>query len=213
MTKLVIFDIDGVVLDYLTGYCNFDNPKGLGPENKRLILEGQYNSSPGEYYFENVLSVEDHKILKEEIAVFNKTNDFGMLKPYCNIDHQTDLIEKAKRQSISYTYLTSCGTHPLTQYHRTYNLLGELYLVPFEQGIHIPLGADKRPYLLDLTKGYKKDDVIFFDDSLDNVRRAMSINITSVLVTHYHSKERTKELRDSGIKVAHNWDEIISFIE
>lgn len=170
-------DVDGVLLDYLSGIYEYLNGIGIRPaiEPDEVDNFGLRTFLPGR---------SDEEI-RQLISDFSVTEGFGRLPMYQGALEAVHSIKKTFGSDIRIVAITSAGTSEETRRLRQHNLrdlpLDELYL--------LPLGADKTTYFQKL--GTKS---VFIDDLHKNVLDAEKVGVRGILFRQLYNQNDSHDL-------------------
>lgn len=155
--KILIVDIDGVILDYHQGiieayeshYVETDNPESLDDIFSPTLVNGI-------------------------ITLFNQTPKFSELEPYRESDVY---LKKLFDEGFKIHAITACGDGLLTQQLRMDNLLNVFGDI-FASVEYVPLGSSK----VDLLKNYRDSQYVYVEDRFEHYVDAESLGIDAVMM-------------------------------
>lgn len=186
MGKILLTDVDGVLLDWKAGYVNWmmENPQWFPygiqdkAESEKLTIEGWLRCT--------------HDESRESIAAFNDTDAFGELKPYADAE---EYIAKIHAAGYSFVAITACKEDAATHERRTKNL--KKYFGNAIADVHcVGLRTAKDEYL----KRYQP--TFWFEDSISHAHEGIKYGHNAIVLDHYYNQSETPFIR------AKNWSEI-----
>lgn len=177
-------DVDGVILDYVTGFMEYAASRGV-----RLGCEpDEVDSWTMSAAFPDL----DDKEIWAMIEAFSEDEGFGRLRPYNGaLETISILVEEFPENPL--VAITSAGKSELTKQLRAASLDG----IPFS-AIHVlPLGESKELHLSKLPTGS-----LYVDDLMKNIVTAEKVGLSGVLV------RRSYNAMDDHTRMAYDWDDI-----
>lgn len=180
--KLLVVDIDGVVLDHTTGMYHWARTMGIdvGCEPSACNCYSMNPMFPG-------LSTEAIMKLMVEYSLHD---DFSAI-PVIDGFEQAILSLRADHGDMKLIAITAPGASKRTQLLRRENLRR----FEFDEIHVLPMGASKRSHLEELPKS-----AIFFDDLAGHALTASEVGLTSVLFRQPHN------VLDTHTLVADDWE-------
>jgi len=167
MPKNVInlgLDVDGVLLDYISGFFSYLPSVGIYPACKPDEVDN--------FDFRCAFPGKERPEIKKLITDFSVTEGFGRLPAYNGAVEAVNRIKSHFGDQLRIIAITSAGTSDETLRLRKQNL--ELF--PFDEVNVLPLAGDKTEQLAKLG-AYS----LFVDDLLSNVNAAQSVGVRGVL--------------------------------
>lgn len=165
MTKITLgLDVDGVLLDYVSGFFEYLPSIGIIPACKPAQVDN--------FDFRCAFPDLDRTEIKRLIGEFSVTEGFGRLPPYPGAVEGIAEIKAEYGDDMRIVAITSAGTSAETRRLREQNL--ELF--PFDEINVLDLGSDKSEQLSKLGK-----NAVFVDDLLVNVQAAEKLGIGGIL--------------------------------
>lgn len=186
--KIILTDIDGVVLDWEEGFTIWMDHNG-----HQLVDDYQYKYDVAKRYGLNKETSD--KLVRQ----FNASAAIGFLPPLRDAQYYMKLLhEKHKYKFIA---VTSLSLDPYAQKLRERNLAKLFGDNTFQEVICLDTGADKDDILIDLS--YEYQGCYWIEDKIVNAQLGSDIGYDSILMEHGHS------LKANGdFKVVKNWEEI-----
>ena len=161
--KIILTDVDGVVLDWEEGFSVWMEHHG------HELVEGyQFMYSIGDRY--GMSRNNGHKLVK----VFNESAAIGFLPPL---------------RDAQFIAVTSLSLDPYAKELRTRNL-NKLFGDAFIEVICLNTGADKDDILADL--GTKYTNNFWIEDKPENVQAGINAGLKGILVEHGHNMHEPK---------------------
>ncbi|WP_315922139.1 hypothetical protein [Mesorhizobium sp. SP-1A] len=187
MPKNVInlgLDVDGVLLDYVTGFFSYLPSIGVIPACKPHEVDN--------FDFKCAFPNLERPDIKKLITDFSVTEGFGRLPAYPGAVEAVNRIKTHFGDSLRIVAITSAGTSEETLRLRKQNL--ELF--PFDEVNVLPLAGDKTEQLAKLGP-----NSVFVDDLLSNVRAAQNVGVRGVLYRQLYNAMDHHDLTMEG------WDD------
>ena len=188
----IVFDVDGVLLYYMTAFAEYMEVRHGIKCHVRLpcpVFHSMKNLFPG-------IDVRDY-IVKMSVDPI-----FATMK---SMDGAVDGLKKiADHFDI---HAVSAAGNDITREYRIKNLQ-DVFGWKDEWPVHIvPLGARKTQHLSEFAPG-----TIFIDDSYEHVADARELGLNGIWfkggVEHYLCDEHEKQARDR-MKIIHGWSELL----
>lgn len=190
--RVIITDVDGVILDWEEGFSVWLEHKGFKPipdAKKYWDMGARYKLD-----YEEILS---------HVHEFNSSASIGFLPPQRDAQHYIKLINK----ELGYRFiaLTSCSGDPNVAKLRTRNL--EKLLGPvFDDIICIPVGSDKTPFLEAIATDHPGS--YWVEDTPKNVDKGIALGYRGLLFQHKFNLDYDGEAR-----VIQDWEEIYNLLK
>lgn len=189
--KVILTDIDGVMLDWEEGFSVWMEHHGYKPvEGYKLMYK------IGERY--GISNEEGHKLVR----LFNESAAIGFLPPVRDAQHYVRLL--AEKHKYKFLAVTSLSTDIYAKELRVRNLK-KLFGDIFIDVICLDTGADKDEELDRLSRIYKGN--YWIEDKPENADAGVKCGFKSLLVEHGHN------LGYKGpATVVKTWEEIYNII-
>jgi len=189
--KVILTDIDGVVLDWEEGFSVWMEHHG------HQKVEGyQYKYNIGDRY--GMPYEKGSKLVKQ----FNESAAIGFLPPLRDAQY---FIKKLHEQhGIKFVAITSLSLDPYAQTLRERNLkklMGDAFL----EVVCLDTGADKDEILTEYSKKYP--GAYWIEDKPENLLAGVSEGLKGILMEHGHNMD----IKIDGF-VAKNWEDIYNFL-
>ena len=190
MEKIILTDVDGVLLDWETAFYEWMKNKGYDAKN-----EGIYN-------MEAVFEMRQDKT-KALIKEFNNSAWMAYLQP---LRDARSGIAKLVEAGYTFHAITSISLDPNTKKLRQRNLDNVFGKDVFTKLVCLDTGADKD----DALEEYKDSGLFWIEDKTMNANLGARLGLKSIIITHKHNRN-DNEL-DSSIKRAGKWTEIVDIV-
>jgi FMN phosphatase YigB (HAD superfamily) len=189
--KVILTDVDGVLLDWEEGFSVWMEHHGHKP------VEGyKYMYNIGERY--GISKEEGNRLVR----TFNESAAIGFLPPARDAQYYVKLL--AEKHQYRFLAVTSLSTDPYAKELRERNLK-KLFGDIFVDVICLDTGADKDEVLADLAKKYRGN--WWIEDKPENVDAGIAAGFEGLLVEHGHN------LTYSGqAQIVTKWEEIYNVI-
>lgn len=186
MSKLILTDVDGVLLDWATGFDNWMMAQGFqhvpGNEHAYLIdqrfIDVEYDQS------------------KKLIRAFNESTDVGELMP---LRDSIDGMRMLSSKGYTFGVISSHSDVDHACKQREDNLLRNFGDV-FEFFIHLPTGADKD----DALDKFRGTNYWWIEDKAENALAGRDRGLRSLLMHHEFNADDVLD----GVTRVKNWREI-----
>lgn len=190
--KIILTDIDGVVLDWEESFVVWMEHLG------HTLVDGYQYKYGVDKRFGLAKPISDQLVRQ-----FNASAAIGFLPPLRDAQYYIKLLhEKHKYKFIA---VTSLSLDPYAQKLRKRNLSKLFGKNTFEDVICLDTGADKDEVLINLTEKY--DGCYWLEDKVVNAQLGADIGYDAILMEHGHS------LKAKGnFKVVKNWEGIYNEI-
>lgn len=190
--KIILTDIDGVVLDWEEGFTIWMDYNG-----HQLVDDYQYKYDVAKRYGLNKETSD--KLVRQ----FNASAAIGFLPPLRDAQYYIKLLhEKHKYKFIA---VTSLSLDPYAQKLRERNLAKLFGDNTFQEVICLDTGADKDDILIDLS--YEYQGCYWIEDKIVNAQLGSDIGYDALLMEHGHSLQAKGDF-----KVVKNWEMIYNAI-
>ncbi len=189
--KIILTDIDGVILDWEEGFSVWMEHHG---HNK---TEGyQYVYSIGDRY--GLTREQGNKLVKQ----FNESAAIGFLPPLR--DAQFFVKKLHEQHQYKFIAITSLSLDPYAKYLRERNLkklMGDAFI----EVVCLDTGADKDEILAEY--GAKYPGNYWIEDKPENVNWGIDAGLNGILIEHGHNMDYT-----GHANVVKDWKEIYDII-
>ena len=187
--KVIITDVDGVLLDWLHSFTEYMKSKGDDPVN------------PEEYQVHVHFDI-DKAYAKQCVRAFNESADIAFLTPF------KDAIKYVKKLHEEHGYVfhvvTSQSNNKNAQNLRIQNLKNVFGDTVFEEFTILDTGADKN----DALKKYRGSGCYWIEDKPENAEVGVELGLEGILMEHDHNKDYL----NVNIKTAKNWKDVYNII-
>lgn len=191
MNKIILTDVDGVLLNWFAGFDQWMVSLGF-------VINRQANMYSLEDRYDGELSVGE---IRHLIAQFNHTKMFGKLPP------ERDAVEYVRRlaeEGYRFVAITSMGGDESAQQLRKDNLI-QVFGDIFEELHCIPLNTSKHSIL----ERWKNSKMFWVEDKLENAICGAELGLTSILLTHPYNENHSH----SCLLTVNSWEEIYNLIK
>tara|TARA_A100001011_G_scaffold354504_1_gene396969 strand:- start:2060 stop:2641 length:582 start_codon:yes stop_codon:yes gene_type:complete len=190
MEKIILTDVDGVLLDWETAFYEWMKNKGYDAKN-----EGVYN-------MEAVFEMRQDKT-KALIKEFNNSAWMGYLQP---LRDARSGVAKLVEAGYTFYAITSISLDLNTKKLRQRNLDNVFGKDVFTKLVCLDTGADKD----DALEEYKDSGLYWIEDKTMNANLGARLGLKSIIITHKHNSN-DNEL-DSSVQRAGKWTEIVDIV-
>lgn len=190
--KIILTDIDGVILDWEEGFCVWMEHRG---HNKVEGFEKMYNI--GKRY--DMSGNQAHKLIKQ----FNDSAAIGFLPPLRDAQYYVKLLHE--KYQYKFIAITSLSLDPYAKELRQRNL-NKLMGDAFIDVICLDTGADKTEILTEYGKKYPGN--YWIEDKPSNLQDGVNAGLKGILVEHGHNMD----VRQVKAVVAKDWEGIYNHI-
>lgn len=189
MDKIILTDVDGVLLDWETAFEEYAIARGYAfNENKRIVY------SMGAQL--GIASEEAYKL----ISGFNHSEEFGEIKPYRD---SLEYVKRFKDEGWQFIAITTAGEHPDTWPLRRKNL-DAVFGKDAIDGLYVlPLNGDKG---VELVK-YKDSGLFWLEDKPSNAVLGFQYGLRPLLMSTFHNQGY-----NGSVKRVNTWEEIYRII-
>lgn len=174
MQKLILSDVDGVLLDYNDAFRTYHN---LPPIPDKDSVEN----------FSHAFEVPLH-IADEMVTEFNNSVAFKELKP---LDTAVKYVTRLKDAGFNFHLITSCGSEEKVYESRKHNL-EQLFPFDFENGDKLTCISyeDSKWRFL---KEYQDTGLVWVEDSFNNYEIGVTLGLDSYLFpSPFHSVDHSE---------------------
>lgn len=188
MNKLILTDVDGVLLNWENAFHEWMESKGF------VAQEGQYS-----YDMHVRFGMQKHHV-KELIREFNECAWMCCLNPFKDaVEGVYALAAKGYR----FGAITSLSLDPYAAKLREQNLMMHFGDV-FDFVVCLDTGADKDEALAP----YKDSGLYWIEDKPENAALGAKLGLKTLLVKHQHNADFVCD----GVKSVDNWAQIVEII-
>lgn len=189
--KIILTDIDGVVLDWEEGFSVWAEHHG------HTKVEGyQFVYSIGERYGMS------YQAGSNLVKIFNESAAIGFLPPLR--DAQYFIKKLSEQHGYKFIAVTSLSLDPYAHMLRERNLK-KLFGDAFVEVICLDTGADKDEILAELSKKYQGN--FWIEDKPENLKVGIECGFNGILMEHGHNMDH----KEPGY-VVKNWEEIYLYV-
>lgn len=165
MAKITLgLDVDGVLLDYMSGLFRYLREIGVSP-----ICEANEVDS---FSLSTALPYHTQEDVRNFVTDFSLTPEFGQLAPFPYAIESINRLKNHFDEKIRIVAVTSAGTSAMTKELRIQNLRP----FPFDEIHVLPLGSSKAD---DIAKF--EANSIFVDDLIPHVHTAEKLDVKGIL--------------------------------
>lgn len=187
MTKLILTDVDGVLLDWEGAFHNWMESQGF--ERNGIAT-----------YDMHVAYGQKKAHVKALIREFNNSAWICCLEPLRDAVEGVQMLVDA---GYRFGAITSLSLDPYAAKLREQNLK-EVFGDVFDFVVCLDTGADKNEALAP----YKDSGLYWIEDKPENAALGADLGLKSLLVRHDHNADFTYD----GVKVVDNWAQIVEII-
>lgn len=188
MTKKILTDADGVLLDWESAFHKWMTVKGY---NK--VVQGTYDLS---------VAYNLHKDHKHDVV-----REFNASAWICCLDAFRDSrsgIAKLVELGYRFEVITSLSLDPFAKKLRQQNLDLHFGKTPWENLICLDTGADKD----DALEPYKDSGMYWIEDKWENAVLGANLGLKTILIDHPHNSDK----HDDRILRVKTWSEIVELV-
>lgn len=193
MKKVILTDVDGVLLDWNSGfdeYMNFYHIQQIMSESNRYSLHKRYGSS--------------RRFMDERVIEFNKSERNERLKPLKDsVEHVTKLAEEGYR----FIAVTNVGNDAESKSRRVKNLT-DVFGDVFKEVICLGIGESK---YLTLSR-WENSGMFWVEDKFTNALDGHSLGLNAILVDAEYNRD-FQTSRFPRVSSTEPWKEIYSLIK
>ena len=186
--KLILVDVDGVLLDWKYGFFRWMMDRGYTPV------------STSSYRINKMFDIDD-KLGYELGQRFNESAAIGWLPQFRD---SVEYVKKLHEEGYVFHAITSLGNEEYAARLRKQNLAELFGSTVFEKVECLPFGGDKRKSLMP----YANSGCIWVEDHVQNALLGNELGLNSILMKHEHNEGFTHD----EITVVDNWKRIYSII-
>ena len=189
--KIILTDVDGVLLDWEEGFTVWMEHHGHKPVDGYKLMY-----KIGERY--GISNNEGHRMVR----LFNESAAIGFLPPLRDAQYYVKLL--AEKHGYRFLAVTSLSTDAYAKELRVRNL-NKIFGDIFTDVICLDTGADKDEVLKELATKYSNN--WWIEDKPENADCGSAVGFRSILVEHGHNMDA-----QTDAIVAVNWEEIYNTI-
>lgn len=190
MNKVILTDVDGVLLDWEYAYDSW------------MKRHGYTVKATGDYRMDIKYGLE-RKESKKLIRMFNESASIRRLPPL------RDAIKYVKKLHEEHGYvfhvITSLSNDEYAQHLRTKNLREMFGNTVFEKYVYLDTGADKDEAL----EEYKNSGCYWIEDKVENAVVGAELGLNSILMSHSHNDF----FNDEDVTKVDSWKEIYEMLK
>ena len=188
--KVILTDIDGVMLDWEEGFSVWMEHHGYKPVDGFKLMY-----SIGDRY--GITKDEGHKLVR----LFNESAAIGFLP---SLRDATYFVKRLHEEhGFKFHCITSLSKDTNAQRLREINVRKTFGRTAFEKFIFLDTGADKDEVL----KEYEGSDLFWIEDKPENADVGHKLGLRSLLVEHGHNMTHT-----CNYPIVKNWKQIYTII-
>jgi len=179
--KLILVDVDGVLLDWKNGFLQF------------MAIEGIVEKDNTKYHVWEWMETKDKKEIDEEkgrfmIEYFNRSAWMCFLDP---LRDAVDVVKELKQQGYEFKAITSMHTDRPAQELRKMNLADNFGEGTISDITFLPTGADKREAL----EKYEGSGAWWIEDKVENAKLGKDLGLKPIIIEHeYNKNEYTHDI-------------------
>lgn len=196
MERTILTDVDGVLLDWFSGFDAYMTKKGLPtiPGTESSYLLAQRHGIP---------DLEAYKMARE----FNSSDSVADLQPVFGAQKYVGLLHE---QGFRFVAITSLSDHPRAYFYRKQNL-SKLFGNAIQTLICLDTGASKYETL----RQWEGSGLFWLEDHVRNALDGASLGLKSVLVSAPYNGVQPETLNQLHAKVGFDtpWEEIYGLIK
>lgn len=167
MKRLILTDVDGVLLDWLAGFDRFMSSVGY----PAIVDEHMYALARRH----NIDQLEVYRLAKE----FNTSEAIGNLQP---LNGAVEYVRKLREHGFDFIAITSLSDHSDSYNYRMRNLK-ELFGDAIQELVCLDTGASK----LEILKRWEGSGLFWLEDHVKNALDGAELGLKSVLVSATHN--------------------------
>ena len=195
MRRLILTDVDGVLLDWLTGFDRFMSAVGY----PAIADEHMYALARRH----NIDQLEVYRLAKE----FNTSEAIAELQP---LNGAVEYVRQLREQGFGFIAVTSLSDHPDAYNYRMRNLR-HLFDDAIEELVCLDTGAPKT----DILKRWEGSGLFWLEDHVKNALDGADLGLKSVLVSASHNGDlgpTVEEMLHARVGKDEPWKEIYKLI-
>lgn len=174
--KLILVDVDGVLLDWKNGFLQF------------MAIEGIIEKDNSKYHVWEWMETKDKKEIDEEkgrfmIEFFNRSAWMRFLDPLRDV---VDIVKALKAKGYEFKAITSMHTDKPAQELRKMNLAEIFGEGTISDITFLPTGADKTEAL----SKYEGSGAWWIEDKVENAKIGKDLGLTPIIIEHEYNKDQ-----------------------
>jgi phosphoglycolate phosphatase-like HAD superfamily hydrolase len=174
--KLILVDVDGVLLDWKNGFLQF------------MAIEGIVEKDNSKYHVWEWMETKDKKEIDEEkgrfmIEFFNRSAWMRFLDPLRDV---VDIVKALKAKGYEFKAITSMHTDKPAQELRKMNLAEIFGEGTISDITFLPTGADKTEAL----SKYEGSGAWWIEDKVENAKIGKDLGLTPIIIEHEYNKDQ-----------------------
>lgn len=192
MEKIILTDIDGVILSWDDAFDNFMNRNGF---NSCMNIENTYSipsrygmTDETGYYFVNK---------------FNESEGIANLKPFAD---SIEYVEKLIKLGFQFIAVSSVGDKQQTKNYRIQNLQN-YFGNTFNEIVCLPAGTNKTEEL----SRWSNLEYFWIEDNIHQAEAGYNVGLSPILINHSYNFHYNTKLFPT-VNVTTPWKEIYSII-
>jgi len=189
MDKVIITDVDGVLLDWEAGFYRWMEQKG----HTRPNVESH------QYCLAQSWRMPDW-VIRHLVEEFNASSNTAFLKPYGEAGHY---MKRLAERGYRFITCTSFGGTESSRALRRFNL-ENVFGDVFDEHNIIELHGDKTPVL----SRWRGSERWWLEDNINNARKGLDVGLRPILMRQPHNAEYDGE----DMLVANGWREVYKII-
>lgn len=183
MRKLILTDVDGVLLEYFNAFAEYHSIEPVTENHHKDLSEA--------------LGIPLHTVDKM-INDFNHSDSYDNLSP---LPHAVKYVERLKNEGFNFHIITSCGESETIFQKRKDNLLRH-FPFDFENGDKLSIleYSDSKYRFL---KEYEGSDLVWIEDSIKNYEIGVTLGLDSYLFPNTFNDGDTRD--NIHRQTMHDW--------
>lgn len=174
--KLILVDVDGVLLDWKNGFLQF------------MAIEGIVEKDNSKYHVWEWMETKDKKEIDEEkgrfmIEFFNRSAWMRFLDPLRDV---VDIVKALKAKGYEFKAITSMHTDKPAQELRKMNIAEIFGEGTISDITFLPTGADKTEAL----SKYEGSGAWWIEDKVENAKIGKDLGLTPIIIEHEYNKDQ-----------------------
>lgn len=174
--KLILVDVDGVLLDWKNGFLQF------------MAIEGIVEKDNSKYHVWEWMETKDKKEIDEEkgrfmIEYFNRSAWMRFLDPLRDV---VDIVKALKAKGYEFKAITSMHTDKPAQELRKMNIAEIFGEGTISDITFLPTGADKTEAL----SKYEGSGAWWIEDKVENAKIGKDLGLTPIIIEHEYNKDQ-----------------------
>jgi uncharacterized HAD superfamily protein len=187
--KIILTDVDGVILDWETAFEQYVEARGFVFNEKKRVVYGM----------DEQLGI-TQKEASKLIGDFNHSEEFGCIAPFRD---SVEYIKRFKDEGWKFVAITTAGEHPDTWPLRRKNLDTVFGVGAIDELYVLPLHGDKR---VELVK-YANSRLFWIEDKPSNAVLGYQYGLRPLLMSSAHNRGY-----HGGVWRVNTWNDIYRII-